>query len=114
MQCLLNVQRQFGANWVVEAGYLGSQSRHLYGFQNVNQAEPGPLTNINARKPFPNYGVISFVNDGLTGNYNAGSVKLTRHFSQGISLNTNYTWSKSIDHAGLRHSLSARQPLHAM
>jgi hypothetical protein len=97
MQYLLNVQREFGANWVVEAGYLGSLSRHLYGFQNVNQAEPGPLTNINARKPFPNFGVISFVNDGLTGNYNAGSVKLTRRFSQGVSLNTNYTWSKSID-----------------
>lgn len=97
MQYILNVQRQFGANWVMETGYYGSQSRHLYGFQNVNQAEPGPLTNINARKPFANYGVISFVNDGMTGNYNAASVKLTRRFSQGISLITNYTWSKSID-----------------
>jgi hypothetical protein len=99
MQYLLNVQRQLGANWALEAGYLGSQSRHLYGFSNVNQALPGPSNSINSRLPFPNFGVLSFVNDGYTGGYNAGSVKLTRRFSQGISLTTNYTWSKSIDNS---------------
>jgi hypothetical protein len=99
MQYLLNVQRQLGANWVLEAGYLGSLSRHLYGFRNVNQAGPGPLTNISSRVPFPNFGVLSYVNDTYSGNYNAGSVKLTRRFSQGVSLITNYTWSKSIDNS---------------
>ena len=99
MQYLLNVQRQLGDNWVLEAGYLGSQSRHLYGFRNVNQAGPGPSNTINSRRPFPNFGVLSFVEDKYTGNYNAGSVKLTRRFSQGISLTTNYTWSKSMDNS---------------
>jgi hypothetical protein len=99
MQYLLNVQRQLGTNWAVEAGYLGSQSRHLYGFQNVNQAVPGPLTNINARRPFANYGVLSYVADSFNAGYNAGSLKVTRRFGQGVSLTTNYTWSKSIDNA---------------
>ena len=99
MQYLLNVQQQLSANWSLEFGYLGSQSRHLYGFQNINQALPGPLSSINARRPFANFGVLSYVNDGFNGNYNAGSVKLTRRFSEGISLTTNYTWSKSIDNA---------------
>ena len=99
MQYLLNVQRQLGANWLLELGYLGSQSRHLYGFQNINQALPGPLNSINSRRPFANYGVLSYVNDGFNGNYNAGSVKLTRRFSEGVSVNTNYTWAKSIDNA---------------
>jgi hypothetical protein len=99
MQYLLNVQRQLGGKWVVEAGYLGSQSRHLYGFQNINQALPGPLSSINSRRPFANFGVLSYVADGFNGNYNAGSVKFTRRFSQGISVTTNYTWSKSIDNA---------------
>ena len=103
MQYLLNVQRQFGSNWVMEAGYYGSQSRHLYGFVNLNQAEPGPLASINSRRPFANFGVISNAADGFNAGYNAGSVKLTRRFSQGVSLTTNYTWSKSIDNAsGLR------------
>ena len=99
MQYMLNVQRELGGNWLLELGYLGSQSRHLYGFQNINQALPGPLDSINSRRPFANYGVLSYVNDGFNGNYNAGSVKLTRRFSQGVSANTNYTWAKSIDNA---------------
>jgi hypothetical protein len=99
MQYLLSVQRQISANWLVEAGYLGSQSRHLYGFQNINQALPGPLSSINARRPFANFGVLSFVNDSFNGSYNAGSVKLTRRFGQGVSLTTNYTYAKSIDNA---------------
>ncbi len=99
MQYLLSVQRQISANWLVEAGYLGSQSRHLYGFQNINQALPGPLSSINSRRPFANFGVLSFVNDGFNASYNAGSVKLTRRFGQGVSLTTNYTYAKSIDNA---------------
>jgi hypothetical protein len=99
MQYLLSVQRQFGANWLVEAGYLGSQSRHLYGFQNINQALPGPLSSINSRRPFANFGVLSYVNDGFNASYNAASVKFTRRFGQGISLTTNYTFAKSIDNA---------------
>lgn len=99
MQYLLNVQRQLGTNWVVEGGYLGSRSRHLYGFRNVNQAGPGPSLTINSRRPFPNFGVLSYVEDKYSGDYNAGSVKLTRRFSKGVSLITNYTFSKSIDNS---------------
>jgi hypothetical protein len=98
-QYMLNVQRQLDSNWALEVGYLGSQSRHLYGFQNINQAAPGPLNSINSRRPYANYGVLSFVNDTFKGSYNAASVKLTRRFSQGVSLTTNYTFAKSIDNA---------------
>lgn len=98
-QYMFNVQRQLGAEWTLELGYLGSQSRHLYGFQNINQAAPGPLNSINSRRPYANFGVLSYVNDVFKGSYNAGSAKLTRRFSQGISLTTNYTWAKSIDNA---------------
>ncbi|HEV8369347.1 MAG TPA: TonB-dependent receptor [Pyrinomonadaceae bacterium] len=98
-QYMLNVQRQLSANWVLEFGYLGSQSRHLYGFQNINQALPGPLNSINSRRPFANFGVLSFVNDVFKGSYNSGSVKLTRRFSQGVTITTNYTFAKSLDNA---------------
>ena len=48
---LLNLQRQLGANWVVEVGYLGSLSRHLYGFRDANQPIPG-TTSLGSRTPF--------------------------------------------------------------
>lgn len=103
MQYLLNVQRQFGANWMVEVGYLGSASRHLYGFQNVNQAVPGTTGSLASRTPFGNFTTIQLVADGFNANYNAGSVKVTRRFNSGVSLLTSYTWSKSMDHSsGIR------------
>jgi hypothetical protein len=103
MQYLLNVQREFAGNWVVEVGYLGTLSHHLYGFQDANQGIPfgyignGAVTPVASRLPFLNYGVIQLVQDGANANYNALSVKATRRFSQGVSVISSYTWSKSID-----------------
>ena len=97
MQYLLNVQRQLGSDWVVEAGYLGSESHHLYGFQNVNQAVPGATGSLASRTPFGDFTAIQLVADGFNANYNAGSIKVTRRFIQGLSFNTSYTWSKSMD-----------------
>jgi hypothetical protein len=103
MQYLLNIQRQFGPNWVVETGYIGSESHHLYGFQNANQAVPGATGNVSDRLPFTNFGVIQLVADGFNGVYNSGSLKVTRRFSQGLSFTSSYTFSKSIDNSsGIR------------
>jgi hypothetical protein len=104
---LMNVQRQIGNGWVVEAGYLGSLSRHLYGFRDANQPLPGS-TSLASRTPFAlldasgqptaqEFGVIQLVNDGSTANYNAGSVKLTKRLSSGLSMIGSYTYAKSID-----------------
>jgi hypothetical protein len=97
MQFLLNVQRQLGGNWLLEAGYLGGESHHLYGFQDANQGIPGTVGSATSRLPFANYGVIQLVADGANGNYNSLSVKATRRFSQGLSVISSFTWSKSID-----------------
>jgi hypothetical protein len=102
MQYLVNVQRQIAGNWVIEGGYLGTLSHHLFGFQNANQTIPwGYLgtvaTPVTAREPYANYGVIQLVADGANANYNGLSLKATRRFSQGISIISSYTWSKSID-----------------
>jgi hypothetical protein len=98
-QYLVNVERQLATNWSVELGYLGSQSRHLYGFQTLNQAAPGPLNSINSRLPYPTFGVISYVSDSLEGHYNALSIKATRRYGGGLGLNTSYTLAKSIDNS---------------
>ena len=103
VQYLLNVQRQFGKDWVIEAGYLGTFSHHLYGFQDANQAIPfgylgtGAATPVSARLPYLNYGVIQLVADGANGNYNGFSLKATRRFSEGLSVIGSYTLSKSVD-----------------
>jgi hypothetical protein len=52
MQYLFNVQRQIAGNWVVEAGYLGTVSHHLYGFLDANQAFPYPAAFVEAPPGF--------------------------------------------------------------
>jgi hypothetical protein len=97
MQYLLNIQRQLTANWALEVGYLGGLSRHLQGFQDVNQAVPGTVGSAASRLPFPGFSNIQMVQDGGTGSYNSLSVKATRRFSQGFSVIGSYTWARSID-----------------
>ena len=103
MQYLVNVQRQFGSNWVIEGGYLGTLSHHLYGFQDANQAIPygylgnGTSTPVSTRLPYLNYGVIQLVADGANANYNSFSLKATRRFGQGLSVIGSYTFAKSMD-----------------
>ncbi len=96
-QYLVNIQRQVGSSWAIEAGYLGSQSHHLYGFQNANMGVPGTVGTTISRLPFADFGVIQLVRDGVNAVYNSLSFKVTKRFSQGMSLISNYTWSKSID-----------------
>jgi hypothetical protein len=103
MQYLANVQRQLGETLVLEVGYLGSVSHHLYGFQNANESIPGTTGSALSRTPFPNFGVIQLVADSGNGNYNAGSLKLTKRFGRGLSFISSYTYSKSIDNSsGIR------------
>lgn len=97
MQYLVNVQRQVGSDWALEAGYLGGASRHLQGFQDANQAIPGTVGSVASRSPWPGFSNIQYVQDSGNGSYNSLSLKATRRFRQGLSVIASYTWAKSID-----------------
>jgi hypothetical protein len=102
-QYLLNIQQQVGQDWSFEMGYQGAQNRHLYGFVNINVANPSgytgtPITSsVKSRTPFANMGGIQYVHDYGTGNYNAFSVKATKRFSKGLNVIASYTLGKSLD-----------------
>ncbi|HEV2136707.1 MAG TPA: carboxypeptidase-like regulatory domain-containing protein [Terracidiphilus sp.] len=55
---LLDIQKQLGTNWQIEAGYMGSKSSHLFGFRNANYSIP--------------YGLL-----GTAGYYQAGQTSTT-------------------------------------
>jgi hypothetical protein len=97
MQYLFNIQRQFGANWSVEAGYLGSLSHHLYGFWNQNEGIPSPVGSAASHLPFADYGFIQSVEDMGNGEYNSLAVKVNKRFTGGFSLLTAFTHAISID-----------------
>jgi hypothetical protein len=97
MQFLFNVQRQFGASWAVEAGYLGSLSHHMAGFWNQNEGIPSTVGNAASHLPFGDFTFIQSVEDSANGEYNALSVKVTKRFSAGLSMLAAYTHAVSLD-----------------
>ncbi len=97
MQYLFNIQRQFGANWSVEAGYLGSVSHHLAGFMNQNEGIPSTVGNAASHLPFGAFTFIQSVEDMGNAEYNALSLKVNKRFSGGLSLLAAYTHAISID-----------------
>jgi hypothetical protein len=97
LQYMLNIQRQFGESWSVEAGYLGSVSHHMAGFWNQNQGVPSPVGTSASHLPFGDFTFIQTVEDMGNAEYNSLAVKITRRFSGGLSLTSAYTYSKSID-----------------
>ncbi len=103
LQYLFNVQREFGNNMALEAGYLGSVSRKLESLRAVNETIPGATGSVLSRAPYPTIGRIQLVDNGGRGNYNSLGMKFTKKYSSGMSALVSYTYAKSIDEtSGIR------------
>ena len=105
------VQRSLGFSTVLDVAYVGNLGRHLEMAQNLNTLPYGqrflsssldpttgkPLADSFLR-PYVGYGTITYREYNGTSNYNALQVQANRHFSKGLELKANWTWSKSMDY----------------
>ena len=115
------IQRQFSADWLVTANYVGNTVSHLITEGQINASRflgTGACTlpngvaytncsttaNTNFRRPLylqnPSqgqyYGIVSTTDDGGTESYNALFLQLQKRLSQGFTVLSNYTWSHCI------------------
>jgi len=103
----LSVQREFPYQLVLNIGYVGNTSRHQVYVQELEQLPLGLTTstpilssvnNVSAAiLPYKAYSSINYTRFGANSAYNGLQVQLTRRFSNTLTINTDYTWSKSID-----------------
>lgn len=95
------VEHQLAANLLLRASYAGNESHHLYDGQDINLPVyiPGASTvaNENQRRPYQPIGQLNLDNSIGNANYNALQVVAEQRYSHGFTLNSNFTWSKSID-----------------
>src|SRR5262249_4346134 len=94
----LSLQRQLTPSTVVEVSYMGN---HTVGADNgtvLNVPLPGEGP-IDPRRPVPQLSSIRTIRWNGWGKYNALTVRVERRFSAGLTLATNYAWSKSMDDA---------------
>ena len=106
----LSVQREVARNHILELGYLGSRSYHLYVVTEHNPAiltaeqaqkviaarDPNAIPTRQQRSQYPQWGLRTFNESSGYGNYNAGYVKFDRRFVRGLLIGANYTWSAAL------------------
>ena len=122
----LNVQRSFGADWLFQIGYVGTNGVKLPRFIEGNPTVyvPGQSTedNVNQRRLYsgctlasPNncvYGSVGEIAGVANSSYNALQTSLRKRFGHGLSFLASYTFSKSIDDvSSLNITGSASQPV---
>jgi len=84
-----NIQHEaFGT--VFQVSYVGSQGRHLRIAGDLNQGILGV-------RPIPGFSSINYTQSVSNSNYNGLWISADRRFSKNFSVNTSYTFSKSID-----------------
>jgi hypothetical protein len=98
----LDIQRSVGKNTVFEVGYVGNQGHRLKRELGANIPQPGS-TAAQSRRPWQNIGFVQQPASNANANYNGLQMKVQRSFSNGFSLLSAYTFSKSIDNtSGVR------------
>lgn len=119
-QTSLDVQRQFGKNWLVDLGYVGTFGHHLAApdLQSINQVPPDKLAeaskadptkplNTQILRPFPQYSNVQLIAADIgNSNYNGLNLGVEKRYSAGLSLTANYTYSQFIDNLDSRNELA--------
>ena len=117
------LEKNFGGNTTLAAGYLGARGFHLQRAHLINNAPPGPGP-IGPRRPFKTLtfidhtvltpssdpdaiiqsqtfpvSTINRLEDTAQSWYDAGYVNVRRKYSHGLSLLANYTFAKTLTNA---------------
>ena len=105
----LSLQKTFGGNWSVEAGYLGSKLTRL-GVPDVNlnqltveqlSAGPAMVPQAQALRPYPRFTtVVLYRNNTGHSTYHSFQSRIEKRFSRGLTFSAAYTFSRLIDDAG--------------
>ena len=95
----LSVQREITKDTVVELAYNGNHALRLPILADYNQASPnlpGQTLGVQARRPIPTFGPITWVDPVGNNHYNGFSARLEHRFSAGLYFLNSFTWGKAM------------------
>ncbi|HEY1804581.1 MAG TPA: TonB-dependent receptor [Terracidiphilus sp.] len=106
----LNLQYAMTSNWLLQVGYVGTQSLHRSGQVEFDQAllaspsnpvsgeTSNSINNVTARLPYQGISEGSLYTDStFVANYNALQATMRRRMEHGLEFEAAYTWSKNLD-----------------
>jgi hypothetical protein len=99
---------QFASTWLVEAMYQGSAGVRLLNGWNINVQPPGWFPSDPAQierirqsfqnyKPYPQFGDVNLYSNFGHNTYHAATLRVEKRYSTGLTLNSFYTWSKTLN-----------------
>jgi hypothetical protein len=93
----VNIQQQLPANILFEIAYVGSKGTHLQVLVDHNQDPvPGP-GDVQARRPYPQYGPFTSIENHGNSSYHSLQLKAEKRLSAGLLFLSSFTFSKSIN-----------------
>jgi hypothetical protein len=95
----ISLQRQLPGEILLDTSYFGSRGVHLPLEIDPNEPAPGPGTTaqVQARRPYPTYGNMTFLESGNVSTYNSLQIKAERHTSKNLAFLLAETYARSID-----------------
>jgi hypothetical protein len=91
----IGIQRQLPKTMLIEADYVGTKGSFLQSGDAINFPAAGP-GNIQARRPYPLFGTMSYNTDDSSATYHALQAKLEKRLSGGVWFLASGTFSKSL------------------
>jgi hypothetical protein len=95
-----SIQHEFVPGWLLEVGFVGNHSSHIYVVTQVNDATPALPTDSSSiasrRIASPLLGDVPFYAPQGNNTYSALTVNVEKRFSSGFSVLTNYTYSRAM------------------
>jgi len=122
----ISIQYEFLPKWVLDVGYVASHGRKLMNsYKNINLAQlASPENPINGQTANTNANIglrvphVGFLPTGLGGtyfdaesNYHSLQATLRKAFSNGLSFQASYTFSKNLTTLGATDSSNSNDPL---
>ena len=97
----LLIGRTLFSDYDVTLAYLGQKGTHLRRQVNLNQPTPGPVVNLDDRRPFPDFANIFQFETSASSTAHAADVSVVRTFARGIGFSGSYRFARMIDDATL-------------
>jgi len=109
----LTVERQLGAATSIRASYIGSHTIEQLYSATANIPLPSATVFSQSRRPLPQFGPITYYQNGAGARYNGVSLQFQHRTHSGIYLNTSYTFSKDLGIAGEASSVQSPSVLNS-
>jgi hypothetical protein len=96
---LFSIQRELTSNTLLEVAYNGNHSLRLPIIADYNQAYPnlpGQTLGVQARRPIPTFGPITWLDPAGDNDYNGLSARFEHRFAAGLYFLNSFTWSKAL------------------